>query len=236
MLIKIGYEIALRFPIPTPVIHLLHVHPSRRPDLVEPERLSTEPALASEEYYDSFGNRRGRLYAPAGTLRLFSETTIRDSGAPNVYAPTAAQSDISEIPPDALEFLLPSRYCEVDSELMDFAWRTFLQASPGWERVQAICDFVHGHLQFDYQQARADRTALEAFRGESGFAATSRTWQSRSAGASTFPPGTQPVIWATLECLPFLIRWTSAPGLRFICRGNGTPLMLGTTVVALDGC
>jgi hypothetical protein len=70
MLIKIGFEIALRFPIPTPVIYLLHVHPSRRPDLVEPERLSTEPALPIEEYHDSFGNHRGRLYAPAGTLRL----------------------------------------------------------------------------------------------------------------------------------------------------------------------
>ena len=47
---------------------------------------------------------------------------------------------------------------------MDFAWRTFRQTKPGWERVQAICDFVHGHLQFDYQKARADRTALDAFR------------------------------------------------------------------------
>src|ERR1700730_1844924 len=74
MLIKIGFEIALRFPIPTPVIYLLHVHPSRRPDLVEPEGLSTEPALPIEEYHDSFGNHRGRLYAPAGTLRLFSDT------------------------------------------------------------------------------------------------------------------------------------------------------------------
>jgi hypothetical protein len=52
MLIKIGYDIALRFPISTAVIHLLHVHPSRRSDLVEPERFSTEPALPVEEYYD----------------------------------------------------------------------------------------------------------------------------------------------------------------------------------------
>jgi transglutaminase-like putative cysteine protease len=52
--------------------------------------------------------------------------------------------------------------------LMDFAWRTFSQTRPGWERVQAICDFVHGHLQFDYQQARSDRTALEAFRERVG--------------------------------------------------------------------
>ena len=57
MLIKIGYDIVLRFPIPTAVIHLLHVHPTRRSDLVEPEHFSTEPVLPLEEYYDSFGNR-----------------------------------------------------------------------------------------------------------------------------------------------------------------------------------
>jgi hypothetical protein len=141
MLIKIGYDIALRFPISTPVIYLLRVHPSRRSDLVEPERFSSEPALPVHEYYDGFGNHRGRLYALAGTIRLSGEAIVRDSGAPDVYAPNARQLDISEIPAVALESLLPSRYCEVDSELMDFAWRTFLQARPGWERVQAVCDF-----------------------------------------------------------------------------------------------
>src|ERR1700736_578624 len=70
--------------------------------------------------------------------------------------------------PDALEFLLPSRYCEVDSELTDFAWRSFWQTRPGWGSVQAICDFVHGHFQFDYQQDRSDRTALDAFRERVG--------------------------------------------------------------------
>src|SRR5271154_5580677 len=168
MLIKIGYNIALKFAFPTAVIHLLHVHPSRRSDLVEPERFWTEPALPVEEYYDNFGNHRGRLRAPAGSVRFLSEAVIRDSGAPDACAPNAAQLDVCEIPAAALAFLLPSRYCEVDSELMDFAWRTFSQTRPGWERVQAICDFVHGHLEFDYQQARSDRTALEAFRERVG--------------------------------------------------------------------
>ena len=72
MLIKIGYDIVLRFPIPTAVIHLLHVHPSRRSDLVEPARFWTEPALPVEEYYDDFGNHRGRLRAPAGSVRFLS--------------------------------------------------------------------------------------------------------------------------------------------------------------------
>lgn len=154
MLIKIGYDISLRFPIPTAVIHLLRVHPSRRSDLIEPERFSTQPAVPMEQFYDCFGNHLGRVCASAGTLRLLSEAVIRDSGAPDAYAPNAAQLDISEIPAGALTFLRPSRYCETDSQLMDFAWSAFSKTRPGWHRVQAICDFVHGHLYFDYQAQR----------------------------------------------------------------------------------
>jgi transglutaminase-like putative cysteine protease len=168
MLIKIGFDIALNFPSPTAVIHLLHVHPSRSPDLIQPERLTTDPALPVEEYYDRFGNRRGRIAVPAGSVRLFSEAVIRDSGELDVYAPDATQLNVCDIPTSVLGFVLPSRYCEVDSELMHFAWRTFGQRRPGWDRVQAICDFVHGHLQFDYQQARSDRTALGAFQERVG--------------------------------------------------------------------
>jgi transglutaminase-like putative cysteine protease len=76
--------------------------------------------------------------------------------------------EVRELPVHLLGLLLPSRYCEVDSELMSFAWSHFQQTRPGWERVQAVCDFVHGHLQFDYQRARSDRTALEAFRERVG--------------------------------------------------------------------
>jgi transglutaminase-like putative cysteine protease len=168
MLIRIGYDIALNFTFPTAVIHLLRVHPSRGSDLLAPERFTTDPELPVEEYYDRFGNLRGRVLAPPGRLRFTNEAVIRDSGQLDAYAPEATQLEASEIPTDLLEFLLPSRYCEVDSELTDFAWRTFMQAKPGWERVQAVCDFVHGHLQFNYQKARADRTALDAFRERIG--------------------------------------------------------------------
>ena len=126
------------------------------------------PICPVEEYYDRFGNHRGRICAPAGRLRLFSDAVLHDSGEPDVCAPDAEQFHVRELPVPLLGFLLPSRYCEIDSELMDFAWLTFRDTRPGWERVQAICDFVHGHLQFDYQQARSNRTALEAFRERVG--------------------------------------------------------------------
>jgi transglutaminase-like putative cysteine protease len=164
MLIRIGCDVTLRFPFPTTVIHLLHVHPSRRSDLILPDHIWTEPALNIDEYCDGFGNHRGRICVPAGLVRFFSEAVIQDSGEADPCAPEAMQLDVCQLPTPTLRFLLPSRYCEVDSELMDFAWNNFRQTRPGWERVQAICDFVHGHLQFDYQQARPDRTALGAFR------------------------------------------------------------------------
>jgi transglutaminase-like putative cysteine protease len=168
MLIKIGFDIVLRVPFPTAVVYLLRVHPSRKSDLLGPEKFLIEPASAVEEYFDGFGNQCGRVSAPAGPIRFLNEAVVRDSGEPDRYSPESGQYDVRELAPETLRFLLPSRYCEVDSELLDFAWQTFGQTSPGWQRVQAVCDFVHNHIQFDYQKARANRTALEGFRERVG--------------------------------------------------------------------
>jgi hypothetical protein len=46
MLIKIGYDIALKFPFPTTVIHLLYVHPSR-PISLHPS-ITTDPELMTD--------------------------------------------------------------------------------------------------------------------------------------------------------------------------------------------
>ena len=40
---------------------------------------------------------------------------------------------------------MPSRFCLPD-ELGHEAWQRFGHLAPGWARVQAIVDFVHGHL------------------------------------------------------------------------------------------
>ena len=168
MQIKIGYDIAFRLPAPTAVIYVLRVHPSRSGDLVSPENFRVEPELPVEEYIDGFGNHCGRVNSPGGVIRFLNDAIIRDPGERDVYAPDAIQHDVRELPVETLSSLLPSRYCEVDSELLDFAWQTFGKTPSGWSRVQAICDFVHSHLHFDYLQARANRTALEVFRERVG--------------------------------------------------------------------
>jgi transglutaminase-like putative cysteine protease len=79
--------------------------------------------------------------------------------------PGSTQSRIS--PEEALVFLLGSRYCETD-RLSDIAWSLFGKTPLGWGRVQAICDYVHRHIAFGYEHARASRTALEAYCDRTG--------------------------------------------------------------------
>jgi transglutaminase-like putative cysteine protease len=74
---------------------------------------------------------------------------------------------VQDLPEETLVFLLGSRYCETDL-LSETAWQLFKHTSLGWGRVQAVCDFVHDHIAFDYAQARPTRTAWEAFNERRG--------------------------------------------------------------------
>ena len=167
MFIHFGYEIAYEFPAPTPAVLMLHLRPDLAPRLSAAERLVTEPALAREEFLDSFGNRCTRLLAPAGPLGLTCEGVIVDSGDPSPAAPEAREHPVAELPAEVLPFLLPSRYCEVEL-LGPLAWSLFGGLSPGWKRVQAVCDWVHQYLRFDYPSARATRTAHDAYEERTG--------------------------------------------------------------------
>jgi transglutaminase-like putative cysteine protease len=168
LLIRVGYEIAFEFAQPTPVLMMLYVHPSRASSIRKPERLEVQPHVPISEYGDSFGNRCGRLFAPAGRLVLRNDAVVEDSGQPDAQGWNAPQHNVQDLPDDVLQFLLASRYCEVDSELKDLAGNLFNSTPPGWARVQSICNFVYQHVRFDYQQARANRTALETFRERMG--------------------------------------------------------------------
>ena len=162
MLIRLAYDIQFDLPFDVPMVALLHVHPSRAHDLLEPDELLTEPKLDVTTYLDTFGNRCARFVAPRGHLRLSSTTLIRDSGLPDPVNPLARQVPVAELPNEMLRFLLSSRYCEVDL-FTNIAFNLFGQTEPGWPRVQAICDWVHNHIQFDYQQARPTKTAMDVY-------------------------------------------------------------------------
>jgi transglutaminase-like putative cysteine protease len=162
MLIQIGYELVFYCPQMTPMILMLNVHYSRASDIVSPDRLTTDPETPITTYRDGFGNWCSRIVAPVGRIRLKGAGVVRDSAIPDVLTPSAEQHALQDLPEETLVFLMGSRYCETDL-LSEVAWSRFGQSTPGWSRVQAICDFVHNHIAFNYQDARATRTAWETF-------------------------------------------------------------------------
>jgi transglutaminase-like putative cysteine protease len=162
MLIQVGYELVFNCPQETPMILMVNVHYSRASDIVSPDCLITDPETPIRAYRDGFGNWCTRIVAPIGRIRLTSTGVVRDSAIPDVVTTSAEQHALQDLPEETLVFLLGSRYCETDL-LSEAAWARFGQSTPGWSRVQAICDFVHKHIAFDYQKARPTRTAWEAF-------------------------------------------------------------------------
>lgn len=163
MLIRYGYEITVTCPQPTPLVCLMALHEERAANLRTAETFfTTPPDLPNWTYLDLFGNRCRRLTAPAGDLMIWGDATIADSGLPDPILPNAREIPVADLPDDCLVYLMGSRYCETD-RLSQIAWDLFGHLAPGWSRVQAICDYVHGHIQFDYMQARATRTAYEAW-------------------------------------------------------------------------
>jgi transglutaminase-like putative cysteine protease len=168
MLIRAGFEIAFSAPEPAAMVLMLYLHPSRAPTIRQPERLEVEPRVPVSEYIDGYGNRCGRIVAPAGRVLFRSDVIVEDCGLPDLQVPNAPQQFVQDLPHEVLLFLLASRYCEVDSELKDVCWTLFGRFQPGWPRVQAICNFVQQHIRFDYMQARVTRTALEAYRERIG--------------------------------------------------------------------
>jgi transglutaminase-like putative cysteine protease len=165
--IKVGYQLDYSFPQPTPMILTLSVHYSRASDMVRPDHVLTSPSIPVAAYRDTFGNWCTRIVAPAGRVRIWSDAIVNDSGRPDPTFPGLEQHAVNALPDDVLQFLLGSRYCETD-RFNEIAWELFKGTPAGWARVQAICDFVHQHIQFGYEFASPTKTAWEVFNDRRG--------------------------------------------------------------------
>jgi transglutaminase-like putative cysteine protease len=160
MQIHIGYELIFDIPAPVPMMLMLYTHPDQASVLRRPEWLIVEPQIAVYQFTDWFGNHAARIVAPAGKLRLYYDNVAWDSGRHEDKIDGARLHPVDELPTDCLQFLLASRYCEVD-RMSEMAWDLFGKTPATWERVQAVMDWVHGNVQFGYEYARPTKTAFD---------------------------------------------------------------------------
>ena len=160
--IRVGYEIIYDFPQPTPMIMVLGMHFTRASDVIIPDFLTVSPSVDDHALSRRLRQlvqphrRTGRPRAAGGRRDGSRQRPARSDRA------FRRQHAVEDLPAETLVYLLGSRYCETD-RLSDVAWKLFEKTPPGWARVQAICDFVHNHITFGYEHARATKTAADAF-------------------------------------------------------------------------
>jgi transglutaminase-like putative cysteine protease len=173
MLIRTEFDIQFRHPNPTPTVALLNLHPSLErfvttgnmlavDHLADPASPTVATPVPFTEYRDVFGNRCTRFVAPAGHLRLTGSSILDVEPSIDPTPTTAQQAPVETLPDYVLQFLLASRYCEVD-RFVPIAQDLFGWMTPGWARAAAIRDWVHEKVRFDYHSARPTKTAMDVF-------------------------------------------------------------------------
>src|SRR5690349_10821395 len=167
MLIRTGFNLAFETFGPAPMNLLLSIRPERAADLVTPEVITFDPPVSARRFTDAFGNVCTRIVAPSGGIRMSADFVIRDSGEPDPVVLDAVQHPVEDLPDEVLPFLLGSRYCDTD-KLSNIAWSLFGNTQPGWARVQAIVDYVHDRIRFDYLKADDTRSAFEGYTQREG--------------------------------------------------------------------
>lgn len=151
------------------MIAMLHVHPSVEARLLTGDGLIVERMDAGEgmtlpvqEYIDSFGNRCSRFVAPEGKIRLRGGNLVNAEDTPDLQGFGLPATPVEELPAETLQFLLASRYCQVD-QFAGIAQDLFGFYAPGWEMAAAIRDWVHAKVAFNYMAARSTKTAMDVF-------------------------------------------------------------------------
>jgi transglutaminase-like putative cysteine protease len=150
---------AFGFETPQPVSAVLRVAPSGRGVQLRAERWDTD--AQHHGYVDLYSNRCERVTIVAGASRLVYEAEVLLSAPGDRIAPGTPETPIMALPDEHIAFVMPSRFCLPD-ELGRDAWQRFGDLAPGWERVQAIVDFVHGHLEWVAGASNPWTTAVDA--------------------------------------------------------------------------
>lgn len=127
---------------------------------------TAEPAVPSSTYTDLYGNLCRRLTLPRGHSTVSYRATVIVPDATEDVDESARELPPEDLPDDVLIFTLPSRYALPDV-LGKEAWSRFGSLTPGYGRVQAVCDYVNRHLTFQYGSSGPRSTAADVY--ESGY-------------------------------------------------------------------
>lgn len=157
-IISVGCK--LRYDVTAPTTFLINIAAARTPQQkVIDERLQIMPNTPHEAFQLGFeDNRIFRLSLESGHLDLSYQAKVELQ--PAVEEPKVQETELPDLPPEALPYLNPSRYCESD-RLVRWANQEFGDLLPGFSRVTAIGNWTYEHLIYQSGSTTSQSTACD---------------------------------------------------------------------------
>ena len=153
---------AFTYQCETDVPLLLNLKPRRdRFQALQEEKLILGANLPAEEFEDVHGNIVYRLTLERGAhdIRHDAIVAVPPYADNHEFGPGPALSPAA-LPPALLRYTLPSRYCDSD-KLLVFAWEKFGALPPGRPQVEAVCDWVHHHIEYRFGSGSPEISAWD---------------------------------------------------------------------------
>lgn len=124
------------------------------------ESLHISQPLSPDRHVDSrLGTRLLRLKAARGPLTVRYDAVV-DIDHHRAMPQALQEMAIADLPPQALPYILPSRYCQSD-RLQHFATAEFGGLPRGYSRVWAIQQWVRGHVSFRSGSSDGSTSAMD---------------------------------------------------------------------------
>ena len=165
MKLKAGCELSLSAAEPVPLVAMLRPRSGEAQWIIS-EHYDLEPFVRAIEYVDSFGNLCQRLTAPTGKFRILTEVVIEVTDT-IIVGHGVAPGPMEALPNQALQFMLPSRYCPSDT-LENLATEITKGAAPGYDQAQAICGWIREHIAYRYGVSNGSTSASDTLRDKAG--------------------------------------------------------------------
>lgn len=167
--VRLHYSVELRYDVLSAgADFIFNVQAARtRHQHVVQEKLEVSQQVLLQTHTDNATRARHlRLRAQAGPLSLRYQAVL-DIAHHRADPATLAEVWIPDLPGDVLPYLYPSRYCQSD-RLHRFAVAQFGGLWQGYSRVQAICDWVQGHVAFVSNSSGGTTTACDTLLDKQG--------------------------------------------------------------------
>jgi transglutaminase-like putative cysteine protease len=145
--LHVGCDILVRAAVDCPIVAMLRPA-SGVAQWLSSETYAFDPWVPTSEYVDSYGNLCQRMVVPRGDMRLWVEATV-ETEPELAVEPSAPFTLVQDLPDNALQYLLPSRYCPADM-LIARAQQIAAGASPGYGQVEAIRAWIHSNIEYRY--------------------------------------------------------------------------------------